>query len=305
MPAEQVVVTGALGYTGRYITRRLLARGAQVTTLVAHPDRPNPFGSALRVAPFDFDRPDALRSTLAGATTLYNTYWVRFARGGTTFEQAVANTRRLIQAAQAAGVRRLVHISVSNASAAPHLPYFRGKAELEEAVRRSKLSYAIVRPTLIFGLGDILINNIAWLLRRFPLFAVPGDGRYRLQPIAAEDVAAIAVEAGDALANVELDAAGPDTFTFDELVRLIAGAVSSRARLVHMPPALALAAASLIGMSVGDVMLTRDEVAGLMADTLVSAEPPRGQGRLGDWLRANAETLGREYASELRRHFPT
>jgi uncharacterized protein YbjT (DUF2867 family) len=303
MGAERCVVTGALGYTGRYIARALLARGTPVTTLVAHPDRPNPFGDQIRIAPFNFDQPAALAESLRGAATLYNTYWVRFNRGGVSFDQAVANTRILLRAAAEAGVRRFVQISVSQAALAPRLPYFRGKLEVEDAVRQSGLSYAIVRPTLIFAEGDILLNNIAWLLRRFPVFAVPGAGDYRVQPVAAEDVADIALNAGQPGPNVELDAAGPGIYRFDELVRRVARAVGSAARLIHTPPGLALAASSLVGLWVGDVVLTRDEVAGLMANLLVSDDPPTGQRRLEDWLQSDGPRLGMRYASELARHF--
>ncbi len=303
MPAETSVVTGALGYTGRYIARRLLAQGATVTTLVAHPGRPNPFGASLRVAPLDFDQPQRLAETLQGATTLYNTYWVRFERGGVSFDQAVANTRVLLRAAEAAGVQRVVHISVSNAAAAPHLPYFRGKAACEAAVRQSALSHAIVRPTLIFAAGDILVNNIAWLLRRFPIFAVPGDGSYRLQPVAAEDVAELAVSLGQPGASVEVDAAGPEVYTFDDLVRRIAAAVGSRARLIHVPPAVATGLARLVGAVVRDVVITPDEIAGLRQNLLLSSGPATGRSSFAGWLSAHGGELGRQYASELARHF--
>jgi len=301
--SEMNVVTGAFGYTGKYITRRLLALGKAVKTLTGHPHRPNPFGDRVSVAPFHFDRPDELTRSLQGVTTLYNTYWVRFSRGGVTFDQAVANTNILIRAAEAAGVQRIVHISITNPSADSPLPYFRGKALLEQAVMSSRLSYAIIRPTVIFGPEDILINNIAWLLRRFPLFAVLGAGDYRLQPIFVEDVAEIVVQAGQQTEKLIMDAVGPEVFTFDELVRLIASRVHSRAMILHLPPDLALVLSRLIGFLVGDVVLTDDEVKGLMANLLISAGPPTGHTRLSDWLSQNADRVGARYASELNRHY--
>jgi NADH dehydrogenase len=194
--SELHVVTGAFGYTGKYITRRLLAKGVRVKTLTGHPDRENSFGDQVTVAPFNFDDPVALAESLRGATTLYNTYWVRFEHGDATFAKAVENTKTLIAAAGEAGVSRIVHVSITNPSPDSALPYFKGKALLEEAIIQSGLSYAIIRPTVIFGLEDILVNNIAWILRRFPVFAVPGGGGYRLQPIYVEDMADIAVSAG-------------------------------------------------------------------------------------------------------------
>jgi len=301
--AELNVVTGAFSYTGKYITQRLLSMGERVRTLTGHPNRPNPFGEQVSVYPFSFDDPAELTKSLRGATTLYNTYWVRFSHGRVTFDQAVENTKALIKGAEEANVRRIVHLSITNASEHSPLPYFRGKGLLENAIIHSGLSYAIIRPTVIFGAEDILINNIAWLLRRFPVFALPGSGDYRVQPVFVEDVAEIAVNAAHRNEDAIVDAVGPDTYTFDELVRLIADKIRSKARIVHLSPALALFLSRMAGYLVKDVMLTRDEVEGLMASLLVSEGPPTGQTRLGDWLGENADSVGAKYASELRRHY--
>ncbi len=298
------VVTGAFGYTGKYITRELLARGGRVRTLTRpHPDRPNPFGEEIEVAPLDFANFDELVRNLTGATTLYNTYWVRFPVGQATFDSAVENTKTLIRAAKQAGVRRVVQISVSNPSLDSPYAYFRGKARLEKVLAESGLSYAIIRPTVIFGPEDILINNIAWLLRRFPVFAIPGSGAYRIQPVSAEDNATLAVDAGEREDNLVLDAAGPEIHTYEELVRLIARAVGSHARIVHLPPGLVWALAWFLGKIVNDVLLTREELGALVDDLLVSHQPPTGKSRFSDWLQRNASAVGAQYASELGRHF--
>ena len=297
------VVTGAFSYTGKYITRRLLAEGVRVRTLTNHPERVHEFGDAVSVASFDFHRPDALVESLRGASVLYNTYWVRFSHGQTNFAGAVDNTRTLIAAAEAAGVRRIVHVSIANPSLSSPLPYYRGKALLEEAVKESRLSYAILRPTVIFGGEDVLINNIAWLLRRFPVFAVPGDGRYRMRPIYVEDMAALAVDAALRDENAVIDAVGPETYTFDELLGLLKRTLSSRTYIVHLPPRLTLALSRIIGVFLRDVLLTAEEVAGLTAGLLVTEGPSTGATRLSDWLRANATTIGQQYASELERHY--
>lgn len=297
------VVTGAFSYTGKYIARRLLAMGEPVRTLTGHPGRLDPFGGRVEAMPLTFDRPAELTGALRGASTLYNTYWVRFEYGKVTFESAVQNTLNLFQAAREAGVGRIVHVSITGASVQSALPYFRGKGRLEEALATSGLSYAILRPTLIFGREDILINNIAWMLRTFLVFAVPGDGRYRVQPVYVDDVAQIAVDAGHQTANLVLDAVGPETYAYEDLMRLVAGAVGRRARIVHLPPALMLLASRLLGGLVRDVVLTRDEIAGLMAGLLVSGGPPTGTTRLSRWLLENAASVGARYVSELERHF--
>jgi len=301
--AELNVVTGAFGYTGSYIARRLLANGYRVRTLTSHPSRPNEFANRVEVAPLDFNDPRGLRQSLSGAAALFNTYWIRFSHGRATFERAIENSRRLIRAAADAGVRRIVQISIMNPSLDSPLPYFRGKALVEQAIRRSGLSHAILRPTVIFGTGDILINNIAWLLRRFPVFAVPCTGDYRLQPIFVEDLAEQALAAAQVEENLVQDAVGPETFTFQELVQAIAAAVRSRATILCVRPGIALATAHILGWFTRDVMLTRDEVDGLMSNLLVSSKPPVGRTPFTRWVRENAQHLGKHYASELARHY--
>lgn len=304
MPENEInVITGAFSYTGKYITRRLLEMGKQVRTLTGHPDNPNPFGTQVEVHPFHFGQPEKLAKSLEGATTLYNTYWVRFAHGATTFEKAVENTSILLQAAEKAGVRRIVHVSITNPDEASPLPYFHGKALLEQAIRRSRLEYAIVRPTVIFGDEDILINNIAWLLRRFPVFPIFGRGDYRLQPIYVEDMANLVVQAGQSHENLVLDAVGPEIFTFDEMVRMLASILDRHVIITHVPPGLGFALARLIEPFIGDVLITRDEIAGLMANLLISHQEPGGTTRLIDWLRAHRNSVGKVYASELQRHY--
>ena len=301
------VVTGAFGFTGRHIALRLLANGERVKTITGHPDSPDEFGGRITAAPFHFDDPAALTAELSGAATLYNTYWVRFSRGEVTHERAVANIKTLIRAACDAGVQRLVHISITNPSLDSPFPYFRGKAQVEQAIIESGLSYAIVRPAFVFGEGDVLLNNIAWLLRRFPLFVVPGSGDCRMQPIHVEDVARLAVEVAGEREDLIVDAIGPETFTFNELVRLVARVTSSKARIVHLPGAAALALSSLIGKFLNDVVLTRDEVGGLQANLLDSDSQPTGTVALTQWLTDSpaSRDLGREYASELNRHYRT
>jgi len=302
-PTRFDVVTGAFSFTGRFIARRLLAQERRIKTLTNHARRPGTEDITAEVAPLQFTDRDALVDSLRGADVLYNTYWVRFQHGRVHFGEAVANTRILLGAARDAGVRKVVHVSVSNPSEDSPLDYFAGKARSERAVRESGLAWAIIRPTLVFGQGDILINNIAWLLRRLPIFGVPGRGDYRLQPVAAEDVAEIATWAAEQTDNVIVDAAGPDTVYYSEMVESIAIAVGRHPRFVYLSPRMSLLAARVIGRAMKDVMLNEPELEGLMQELLVSHERPRGTRRLDNWLLSNADTIGRVYASELDRHW--
>ena len=297
------VVTGAFGYTGRYIAGRLISAGERVKTLTSRSERENPFGKRLAVEPYRFDDPGALAASLEGADVLYNTYWVRFPRGEVTFDMAVERCGALIDAAERAGVRRIVHISITNPSADSRLLYFRGKGMVEEAVTGSSLSWAIVRPALVFGEGDILINNIAWAVRRFPFFPLPGSGLYKVQPVFVDDVAGIAVDAGRLTDNLVIDAVSPETFTFEELVQLIADRTGAKTKIVRLTPGVALFLSRVVGYLVRDEVLTGEEVEGLMDGLLFSGSPPTARTRLSDWLTDNAGSIGKTYASELRRHY--
>ena len=300
---ELHIVTGAYGYMGKYITRRLLAQDKQVKTLTNHPNRPNEFGDKVQAMPFNFDRYTDLVASLQGATTFYNTYWVRFNYGSTGFNQGVENTRTLFRAAKEAGVKRFVHTSILKPDPNSPLPYYKGKGQLEEALKQSGLPYAILQPTVVFGLEDVLINNIAWLVRHFPIFGVPGDGEYQLQPIYVEDIADIAVEAGHSTIDQTIEAIGPEIYTFNSLVKLIAEKLHRRIWIFHAPPKLALTMAQFISLFVRDVILTQEEIDGLMANLLVSANPPTGRTRLSEWLEKNVDVVGKQYASEVGRHF--
>ena len=301
-PREELhVVTGAFGYSGKYIAQRLLRAGRRVRTLTNSPDRKNPFGGRVEAHRFHFDDPRRLRESLGGASVLYNTYWVRFNHRRFRHASAVENTLKLFEAARAAGVERIVHVSITNPSEDSPLEYFRGKATLERALADSGMSHGILRPTVLFGREDILINNIAFLLRRFPIFAVFGDGEYRLQPIYVDDLARLAVELGESTENRVIDAIGPETFTYRGLVEAIGAIIERPRRIVEIPPFLGLLAGAFLGKLLGDVLITRDEIRGLMAGLLCTDSPPTGETSLTAWARSHAAALGERYASELQR----
>ncbi len=304
MDNEIHAVTGAFGYSGKYIARRLLDRGHTVITLTNSLRRENPFGARVKAYPFHFDAPAKLTESLKGVRVLYNTYWVRFNHRNFTHADAVRNTLTLFDCAKQAGVSRIVHVSIANPSEESGLEYFREKARLERALRELGISYAILRPTVLFGQEDILINNIAWALRRFPVFVIFGDGRYKLQPIDVDDLARLAVEQGERRENTVIDAIGPETFTYRELVQTIGRAIGKKRPIVGLPPALAYLFATAIGKVMRDVFITRDEIKGLMAGLLATDSPPAGQTKLSDWVRQHTDTLGKQYHSELARRRP-
>jgi uncharacterized protein YbjT (DUF2867 family) len=293
------VVTGAFSFTGRYVAARLLESGREVRTLTRRPQSESPFGDRVRAFPLDFADPGPLR----GADTLYNTYWIRFPDAGTTFDDAVANTVALYDAARAAGVRRVVQLSVAHASPDSPYAYFRGKAAVEAALASSGLSHAIVRPTLVFGDGEVLVNNIARLLRRLPLFLLP-RAACRIRPIAAEDLAELCVETALGEDDVIFDAAGPEELTFEELVRIVREAVGSRAVVLRGGRRTVLTLTRGVGVMARETLLTPEELGALADDLLTSAEPPRGTKGFVDWVQESAPSLGRRLATGERRPWP-
>jgi uncharacterized protein YbjT (DUF2867 family) len=295
-------ITGAFSYTGSYIARAFLDRGWDVITLTRGPQRPHELQSRVKAFPLDFSHPDQIEANLRGVHTLANTYWVRFNYPGSSFNAAVENSRTLIAAAERAGVKRIIHISVSNPDIRSSLPYYRGKAEVEQIVQSSKMSWAILQPTLIFGTEEVLAHNIAWLLRHFPIFAIGGDGHYRVQPIFVEDLAKMAANAASTTRNEVLPAAGPEVYTFTEFIDLIKKVVGSRALVLRTAPWLTLLMAKLVGLLLGDITLTREELQGLMEERLYVGEPALAPTRLSDWARENRANLGLFYRNELKRH---
>jgi NADH dehydrogenase len=301
-PTGLDLVTGAFSYSGAHIAQRLLESGRRVRTLTFHPDRDHLLTEQVEAFPFRFDDPIALSRTLEGVDTVYNTYWVRFDHGNTSFNGAVANSRALFHAARRAGVKRIVHLSIANPSVDSPLAYYRGKALVERALAEVGVPFAIVRPTWIFGgKPEILANNIAWILRRMPIFLIPSDGCYLVQPIHIDDLVDICIEAGNAQGDLILDAAGPEAISFQELVRAVRDATGSRSPILHVPAPAFHAAARALGLLVKDVVLTSEEITALTSGLLISQQPPQGKIVFTTWITENE--IGQTYANEVNRHF--
>jgi NADH dehydrogenase len=296
------VVTGAFGYSGAAIARELLASGHQVRTLTGHPGRA-PAGTEVDVRPMNFADPDGLTRDLAGAHTLYCTYWVRFPHGNSTHEAAVANLRTLFEAAARAGVQRVIHTSITHADPASPYPYFRGKGEAERFLADSGVSYAVARPAIFFGGNGVLLNNIAWLLRHLPVFAIGGRGDYRIRPIHVDDMAKLCVSLGGRTDNVTVDAVGPESVTFKEMVLAIKAATGSHTAVVPAPGRLIPPVSRVLGLALRDVLLTAEEYHAMAEGLADSDAPATGETVLTDWIAKHGAGLGRAYANELVRHY--
>jgi uncharacterized protein YbjT (DUF2867 family) len=303
------VVTGAFGYSGAAIARDLRAAGHQVRTLTGHP-RGGPDAGVIDTRPLDFSDPEALVKDLAGAHTLYCTYWVRFPHGTSTRESAVVNSKVLFDAAARAGIARIVYVSILHADTGSPYPYFSGKGEVERHLAATGVPYAIARPAILFGSSDalgvaasVLVNNIAWLLRRLPVFGIGDGGGYHVRPIHVDDLARLLVELGGRTDNVTVDAVGPDSPTFREMVTAIRAATGSRSLLVPAPGWLIPPLSAVLGAALRDVLLTSEEYRAMAAGLATSDAPSAGQTSLMDWIADHGNELGRVYANELDRHY--
>jgi uncharacterized protein YbjT (DUF2867 family) len=299
-----ILITGASGFIGGAIADRLIGR-AEIRSLTSHPAK-NRFGARVRSFSYNFDRPAAMADAFHGVDVFVNSYYVRFKYGKSTFERAVDASRELITLARDARVRKIVHVSVSNAREQSELPYYANKGRIERLVSASGLPYTILRPAIVVGPGDILVNNIAYFLRRLPVFTIFGRGTYRAQPVTLDAFADVAVEAVDgAYQNQTIAIAGPRDWRFVDMVRAIRATVGSHAALVPAPSWMALAGLKIAGVVLRDVVLTGDEIKGLTREYLCAREPVRRGADFDEWLAdpAVGAALGREYSSELARHF--
>lgn len=294
-------VTGALGYTGKSITEQLIADGVRVRTLTNSPNRDNPFGDQLQIHPLAFEDQSKLEQSLQGVSVLYNTYWVRFNHRLFTFDQAVENTKILFNAAKAAGVEKIVHVSILHADEADDLGYYKGKHELEIALKELGVPYAIIRPGVLFGRGDILLNNIAWTLRHLPFFGTFGRGNYKLRPIHVDDMAALMIRSANDSVSQTIDAVGPESYTYKELIALIGSTVGISKPIFPVPPAFGYLVSKLVNLVVNDVVITRQEISGLMRGLLDSSAQSSGQTKVSDYINLHTDTLGHRYANEIKR----
>ncbi|MPY92243.1 MAG: NAD(P)H-binding protein [Acidimicrobiia bacterium] len=298
------VVTGAFGNTGRAIAGLLLGSGRRVRALTDHPPPPSEAGRVpIEVAPYRFDEPGHLVHAFEGVTTFYNTFWMRTG-DGSAYDTAVARSEALITAAGQAGVRRIVHLSVAHSSVTSPYPYFRAKGLVERHLGTSPAAAAIVRPALVFGGDAVLLNNLAWVLRRAPLFAVAGDGSYLVRAVHVDDVARLCVDAGGRESAEAVDAVGPERLTFLELVTTLRDLVAGRARIVRLPAGVVLAASKVLGAVLRDDLLTADELRSTMEGLADTEGPATGTVALTAWLREHADELGRGYVNERGRRRP-
>lgn len=298
------LVTGAFSFSGSYIARKLLEDRERIRTLTGHP-RTAEYADRVDVQPYNFESHEKMVRSLEGVENFINTYWIRFPKGKMTWEKAIENSKMLFDACKDAGVNRIIHLSVTNPSSDSPYPYFRGKSRVEEHLKNSGVPHSIVRPALIFEKEDILLNNISFLLRKLPVFAIFGNGNFKIQPISQQDLAETVVNECNQHGNRTIDAIGPETLTFREMVQMLNKATGSRTLILNFPGMLRwipFTMSKLFGIILRDVLLTRHEMEALRDNLLCTESPPTGKTKFSEWIEQTTD-LGMTYAHEIKRHY--
>jgi uncharacterized protein YbjT (DUF2867 family) len=263
---RRVLLTGARGFVGGEVLRQLLASGHEVVAVSRHLRATKVPSGVIQVAA-DITGDGWQRWCEGCGAAIHLVGIIRqVPRAGATFERAhVISTRRVIAACRSLGIRRLIHMSALGARAEAETAYHRTKWQAEEAVRASGLDWTIFRPSPIFGPGDGFSTTIARAMRRLPVFPVFGDGTYRVQPVAVEEVARCFLGALERPVTVgeTYQVGGPEALTYNELLRRIAQALGLRRVFVHIPLSLAKVVVSIIQHLPGGP-ITRDQLTMLL-----------------------------------------
>ena len=305
------LITGAFSFSGRFIAEELLKTGEKVETLTGHPRPEFPYFNKITIKQFNFDNFDAMVENFRGVNTFYNSYWIRFPHGNTTWRDAIVNSKKLFRACKIAGVKKIVHISVTNPNLDSPYSYFKGKAVVEELLKRSGVPYTILRIAWMYEEGDILVNNIAWILKRLPIFGVFGGGSYKLQPVSLRTLGKVAVEnryLGDKTININkiIDVIGPETYTYYEFVSLINKSIKAKTLILPSPwfaVYIPIFVSKILNIVLRDRLLTIDEIYSLKDNLLLTDSQPIGEKSFKKWVIRNKERLGLKWANEIKRHY--
>jgi NADH dehydrogenase len=284
MNTNLVTVFGGSGFVGRHTVRALARAGWRIRVAVRHPNRAfflRPLGSVgqIDIIKCDITDPDQVARALHGADAAVNLCGILF-QGGQTFEELQADgAAHVAQAASAAGLGALVHVSALGADTESASEYAVTKAEGEEAVREAFPKAVILRPSIIFGPEDGFFNKFAALARFTPALPLIGGGRTRFQPVFVGDVAQAIVIGLARQDGRTYELGGPAVYSFKELLQLILRETGRRRILVPLPFGIAMLKAAFLQI-LPKPLLTMDQVRLLKKDNVVSPTAP-GLAELG------------------------
>lgn len=264
----QVAVVGATGFVGRHVVPHLVTQGHRVRALSRDGERRPDWGSEVEALDADVTTGAGLDDGLRGAEAVVHLVAIPREQGGRTFEEVnVRGVERVLAAARAAGVRRIVHLSVLGVSDDPRLAYLHSKWRGEQLVRESELEWVVLRPSLLFGEGDGFFNLVKVTLTWWSpgIVAIPGDGSTRFQPLSVDDLA-IAVERSlvePARAGSVYEIGGPAYVTYREIVDRVMAVTGKRRLKLGMPVPLLSAITAVTDRILPIFPVSHDQIASL------------------------------------------
>lgn len=267
-----ILLTGATGFVGGYVARRLVSQGARLRCLVrqtsiATGDRLAALGVELALG--DVTDPDSLARAVKGVEAVIHLVAVIVERGQATFQRVnYQGTLNLLAACQGAQVRRFLHMSNIGVGPEASFPFMHSKWRAEEEVRRSGLDWTVFRSSIMFGAGDEFVTKLAGMVRKAPLAPIIGSGGTRFQPIWVEDTArclALALEKADTVGRV-IPIGGPEHLTYEEIIDLIIEALGVRKPKVHIPVALMMPVAAIMAALQTRPLITPGQLSQLALD---------------------------------------
>jgi NADH dehydrogenase len=261
----KVFLTGATGFVGRNILKRLLAEGHSVRALVREPEEAGALkAEKVELMAGDVAEGAGLDQGMQGCDAAIHLVGIIVEKGKNTFERVHhLGTRNVVEAAKRMGLKRMVHMSALGARADGAAKYQTTKWKGEEEVRGSGIRYCILRPSLIFGKGDGFVTQMMNTMRSAPLFRpVPGDGKPKFRPVSIDDVTACFVHAltTEAATNQTVKLGGADELTLNEVLAEIARCAGVRKPAVHIPMPLMFAGATVAQSLLKNPPITVDQL---------------------------------------------
>ncbi|WP_128290799.1 complex I NDUFA9 subunit family protein [Afifella aestuarii] len=296
-PTRLVTVFGGSGFLGRHVVRALALRGWRIRVAVRRPDLAfhlRPLGSVGQIVPMQANLryPWSVERALDGADAAVNLVGILYQGGAQNFDAVQAKGPRTIgEAAKAAGVDDIVHVSAIGADANSDIPYFRSKAEGEAGLREHRPETVVMRPSIVFGPEDEFFNRFAGMAAMSPILPIIGDGSSRFQPVFVGDVAEAIANSleGKAKPGATYELGGPEVLTFRECMELMLKVINRRRKIVSIPFSVAKPMGRIMS-KLPSPPLTYDQVRQLRLDNVVSEEA-KAEGRTLEGLGIDPAAL--------------
>lgn len=269
-----ILVTGGTGFVGRRLVARLVEAGERVR-VIARGVRQARLADGVEVVKGNLASGGGLSEAMEGVERVVHLVAIIREVGDQTFDSVIRQGAvNMVNAAKAAGIKKLVHQSAIGARDDPHFLYHKAKWDAEQAVRESGLKYTIVRPSLIFGEGDEFFSTLASLVRWNPIVPIAGDGKTRFQPIWIEDVVTCLVEClkDGVHDNAVVEIGGPEHLTYEEMVDMVAQVLGKRRLKAHIPLFLMRPMASLMEFVLPKPPVTHEQLKMLAIDNVTEPD---------------------------------